>query len=661
MKTYILKDVSSSSAKKIDYKSELNAPQYKVVTEAGGPVLVLAGAGSGKTRTLIYRVAYLLESGIKPEHILLVTFTNKAAREMSSRVELLLGKKPKGFWCGTFHHIANRCLRHYADKLGYTRDFFILDEEDSLQLIKASSEDFKKSFLETRFPKPNIVQSIISFATNSMQTIESVVKEKYSYFEELIPQMERISVQYGKKKKNANSMDYDDLLVNWLKLLTEIKEASERYEGQFTYILVDEYQDTNRLQYEIIKQLSSHHRNILVVGDDAQSIYSFRAAQIRNILDFPEHFKDAKIYKLEINYRSTHKILHLANESIKNNVEQYPKHLTSLTHKGPMPILVRLQDVNQQSCFVAQRALELRDEGINLNDMAVLFRSRYQAAELELELTKRNIPYVIRGGLRFFEQAHIKDVLSYLRILLNPRDEVAWKRTLGLYDGFGKVTIEKVFGELAKHDFSLSMILSSAFDIKLSQRAHTSWRAFTRLMRILEDEPNRNNPSKQITLVVNAGYDKHVLNSFENARDRLEDLDELSNFAHTYGSIKEFLQDITIREGFKGETILEAPREEEYLILSTIHQAKGLEWNTVFIIGLSDGHFPHPKALGSPQALEEERRLFYVAITRAKIHLYLTYPMSHPHSKFGEIILRPSLFLDELPVHTYKPWDVEVE
>ncbi|MBM3254188.1 MAG: ATP-dependent helicase, partial [Candidatus Omnitrophica bacterium] len=470
-----------------------------------------------------------------------------------------------------------------------------------------------------------------------------------------------INKLYIKRKKNANSMDYDDLLTNWLRLLTEIKEASERYKMQFRYILVDEYQDTNRLQYEIIKPLSSYHKNILVVGDDAQSIYSFRAAQVRNILDFPKHFKDARIYKLQINYRSTAKILHLANESIKNNVEQYPKRLTSLNSRGPKPALVRLQDINQQSSFVAQRALELRDKGISLNDIAVLFRSRYQAAELELEFLKRNIPYVIRGGIRFFEQAHIKDVLSYLRIILNPRDEVAWKRALGLYDGFGKVTKDKLFIELSKYDFSLNTIFSSRFKIKLSQKADKSWQTFCRLMRLLEDEPNRNNPSNQITLIINSGYDKYVLNSFENAHDRLEDLEELSNFAHTYNSLKEFLQDITIREGFRGETLLGVAKEEEFLVLSTIHQAKGLEWKAVFIVGLSDGHFPHPKSMDNLKNLEEERRLFYVAITRAKTHLYLTHPMSHPHYKFGEVISRPSLFIDELPQNTYKVWEIETE
>ncbi len=661
MKKYILKEPPSVSSKKIGYKDDLNPQQYKVVTDSEGPVLVLAGAGSGKTRTLVYRVAYLLESGVKPENIMLVTFTNRAAREMSGRVETLLGKKPKGLWCGTFHHIANRCLRHYAEKLGYTRDFFILDEEDSLQLIKSSYEDLKKSFYQTRFPKPKIIQSIISFSINSTASIKDVIGGQYPYFEELTSDIERLNGFYIKRKKSSNSMDYDDLLTNWLKLLTGTEDASEHYRRQFSYILVDEYQDTNRLQYEIIKSLSSYRRNILVVGDDAQSIYSFRAAQIRNILDFPGHFENARIYKLETNYRSTKNVLQLANESIKNNIEQYPKHLISLSSKGPKPTLVRLKDTNQQACFIAQRTLELRQEGVPLENIAVLFRSHYQAVELELELARRNIPYIIRGGIRFFEQAHIKDVLSYLRVVLNPKDEVAWKRALGIYDGFGKVTKDKLFSELIKYDFNLNTIFSSKFDMRLSQKADKSWKSFARLMRILEDEPNRDNPSNQITLIINSGYDKHVLNSFENARDRLEDLEELSNFARTYSSLKEFLQDITIREGFKGETILGASKDEEFLILSTIHQAKGLEWEAVFIMGLSDGHFPHPKSMESLKNLEEERRLFYVAITRAKTHLYMTYPMSHPHYKFGEIISRPSLFIEELPQDSYKLWEVDVE
>ncbi len=661
MKIYTLKAPDRRRKALIDYARELNPEQYKVVTEADGPSLVLAGAGSGKTRTLIYRVAYLLEKDVRPENILLVTFTNKAAREMLDRVENLLGYKPNGLWGGTFHHIGNLILRRYAHRLGYSRDFGILDREDSRYLVDSCIHELGIDTNKRRFPKAGVLESIINLATNRKESIEEVVRSFYPYFEELIPGIERVASSYAEHKKSSNNMDYNDLLTKWIELLKKVPEARERYTKQFRYILVDEYQDTNRLQYEIIRILSSYHKNILVVGDDAQSIYSFRAADIKNILDFPKVFPGTRIFKLETNYRSTPEILNLANQSIKHNLNQYPKRLRSVQEGGHLPILAHLQDIRQQSAFVAQRILELRDEGIPMKEIAVLFRARYQAVELELELSKRGIPYVIRGGVRFFEQAHIKDVLAHLRLVVNPKDELSWKRALQLQPGVGRTYAHRIWEKIASYKNPVNKILTAKLKLELPPRAKGGWNSFLKTMRSISRPGISGRPSAMVREIVKTGYDKYVQTSFEDASDRLEDLEQLANFAHAYDSVKKFLTDITLREGFKGETIRGARDEDEYVVLTTIHQAKGLEWQVVMIVGLCHGQFPHPKSFGDSAQLEEERRLFYVAITRTKRELYLTHPIMRFDYSSGEIITRPSSFLQELPEHCYEEWRMEEE
>lgn len=659
MKKYTINIVASETfAAKIDYAAHLNQQQYEVVTQADGPVLVLAGAGSGKTRTLVYRVAYLLEKGINPQNILLVTFTNKAAREMTTRVEKLLGAKPKGLTAGTFHHVGNLSLRKYAKHLGFTPEFGILDEEDSRHLIKACMDTLKIKTTERRFPQPQVVGSIISYTTNSKKKIEDVVVKKYPHFFEVLEELEKVHSLYTRKKRESNSMDYDDLLTKWIELLSTVPEAKERYQGQFKYVLVDEYQDTNILQHEVIKLISGQHGNVLVVGDDAQAIYSFRAADINNILNFPSQYPGTKIFKLETNYRSTPQILNLANNSISNNKAGYPKKLKSVMDKGILPAFVQTKDVQCQSAFIAQRVLELRDQGVALEDMAVLFRARYQAAELELELVKRGIPYVLRGGVRFFEQAHIKDVLSYLRILANPRDEISWKRALGLEEGIGKVTAEQLWQSVASEGFDLEKILSKTFLKNIPKRAQNGWLNFTKILGSIIAE--KNNPSKQIEQVLKSGYKKYLLSAFDNAKDREDDLEELANFAFSHKNVEDFLSEITLREGFKGEGIVAGPSSDnEHLVLSTIHQAKGLEWHAVFILGASEGHFPHLKSIEDPAEFEEERRLFYVASTRAKKELYMVHPILRYDHSWGEIITRPSVFIQELPESCYEKWHTE--
>ncbi len=659
---YVLKHDTSGPPSSIDYKKELNAAQYEVVTGADGPCLVLAGAGSGKTRTLIYRVAYLLEKDVRPEEILLVTFTNKAANEMKNRVESLLKAKSHGLWCGTFHHIGNRILRRYAKYAGIEDNFGILDEEDSNDLLKSCIKALDVKTLESRFPKPRVVHGVLSFAVNARRTIKDVVSSHYPYFSPFVADFEKIDALYREKKKRTNNLDYDDLLVRWIDLLKNSTEVLARLSMQFRYCLVDEYQDTNRLQHEIVNLLSGHHKNLLVVGDDAQSIYSFRAAEIKNILDFPEKHEKTKIFKLETNYRSTKPILELANESIKNNVHQFPKKLKSVCADGPQPQFVQVRDGRQEARFVVQRILELRESGVDLSDMAVLFRAHYQAAELEMELAKRGIPYITRCGARFFEQAHVKDVLAFLKIVHNPLDEIAWARALTLQPGIGGGYADKIFAAAEKEGGDLAKIAAAGFGANFPPKVRDGLTLFKKILSELLAPDLHSHPDILIEKVLDKGYNKYVLLNFENAQDRLEDLRELARFAQTYPNLKDFLADVTLKEGFKGESMAEGQAEEEatdFLILSTIHQAKGLEWNAVFIIRLSDGQFPHLKSAESENGLEEERRLFYVASTRAKERLFLMHPMTRFDYNAGMIINRPSPFILELPKSVYE--DVEVE
>jgi len=644
----------------IDYKKELNPQQFEVVTKADGPCLVLAGAGSGKTRTLIYRVAYLIEKGIPAKDILLVTFTNKAAREMQNRIEVLLKSNHKGAWWGTFHHIGHRSIRTYAKDLNLHADFGILDEEDSRSLIKTCIRGLKIDSKEYRFPKPSVVHTIISFVRNSKYKIKDVVESRYPYFINMSGQIENIAALYERRKHESNVLDYDDLLIEWIRLLNEVPHARERFQDQFKYILVDEYQDTNKLQFDIIKTLYKKHNNILVVGDDAQSIYSFRSAEIRNILDFPKQFPGTKIFKLETNYRSTPQILDLANESINNNDEQFPKKLVSIKKDGQLPALVPLRDLHSQASFAAQRILELHDEGVALNNIAVLFRAHYQSAELEMAFIKSGIPYIIRGGQRFFEQAHIKDILAYLKIMQNPSDELSWIRALSLYPGISTGYGEEIFNDFKSHYCKFEYLFQKDMEKNLPKRAREGFLSFrAALNNLLNDAEIKSHPDQLVETVLENGYDRYLRASFDNAQDRSDDIKELVNFAHTYKSLKEFLADITLRESFKGETILHTADSDEHVVLSTIHQAKGLEWHTVMVVGLIEGQFPHPKSLEDPAQLEEERRLFYVAATRAKEQLYLIHPMSRFDYNYGSVICRPSIFITELSDDVYERWETE--
>jgi len=647
VKSYKLEPFFNSAV--IDYRENLNPQQLKVVQEANGASLVLAGAGSGKTRVLIYRLAYLLEQGARTKNILLVTFTNRAANEMINRAEVLLKSSLSELWAGTFHHIGNITLRKEAQTIGYSPNFTIADKEDAKDLLEDCLQDLGLYKKQKMLPKKEVIYSIYNLSANTQKSIDSTITDFFSHVEEYTPEIKNILKLYQKKKQIANVMDFCDLLSNWLKIL-QIGPVCEKYAMAFQHILVDEYQDTNKLQFEILKLLSSYHNNILVVGDDAQSIYSFRAADINNILGFPKIFEKAKIFKLETNYRSSPQILSLANEIIQHNVNQFPKTLQAVKSNADNPCVVETKDVYQQAKFVGQRVIELNRQGIPLNEIAVLFRSRFQALELEMELLKRNIPYLIRGGQRFFEQAHIKDILSYLKIILNPKDELSFKRAVCLHKGVGRGFAYKIWDKLAKEKKSLAEIEKT-----LPKRPAEGFKEFR---AIFETIKNIDSPKDSLKEVLKS-YKDYCYLTFDNSDERILDLEELAKMATNYSSIKQFLLDLGSYEEFKGETRTGGSQKDEILILSTIHQAKGLEWETVFIIGFCEHDFPHPKALISKESLEEERRLFYVAATRAKTMLYITYPQMKYTFKNGLIISQPSMFLYELSKNNYEEMSIE--
>lgn len=689
MKKYVIKrDEGSLPEKLTRYRDELNEEQFRVVTAKPGAALVVAGAGTGKTRTITYRVAYLIEQGISPQRILLATFTNRAAREMLRRVEGLTGSQNvHRVFGGTFHRIANLILRRHATSIGYSPNFSILDAEDAKEFINVCIDEAGIDTKSKRFPKPEVIQDIISYANNTDRPIDNVIIGKYPYFEMLTPQIRRVDLLFQERKRERNVMDYDDLLLNWKRLLVEKPEIGDLYADQFQHILVDEYQDTNRLQAEIIDLLAVKHRNVMVVGDDAQSIFAWRGAEFTNIYEFPDRYPEATAYKLETNYRSTPEILALANVSIAANRRQFPKVLQAVRRsKDFKPAMVPCANVDQQSAFIASRILELRDEGTSLEDVAVIYRSHYHSLELQLELTRRNIPYRVQSGVRFFEQAHLKDVISYLRIIVNPRDELAWKRILKMIPSVGSATASRIYEALVletregdtertgEDETALQIVSPASFKLSLPTSLNRlqkkqPWQDFVKLLELLTTDENRNNPAKQIELILTNGYEQYLKETFENADARMEDLRQLALFAGRYESTESFLSELALLSterfgepaGLVGEDVVEGGGEDELLTLTSVHQAKGSEWKAVFIIWAAEGKFPSPRSLKELDSEEEERRLWYVSLTRAKDELYLTYPLMMVDYSRQVVLQKPSRFIMECPPMLFEVWSLEEE
>jgi len=652
----------------LDYDGDLNPQQLAVVKAAGGPILVIAGAGSGKTRVVTYRVAYLIESGVDPSRILLLTFTNKAAREMLHRVEVLVptaGGAGGRVWGGTFHHIGNRILRRHAPLVGYQPNYSILDRDDAKKLMNSCLSDLKINPRKSRFPKGEVIGSLWGLAVNTRKPIAEIVLERVPYFHGFLDDIQAVVERYRNRKRELNVMDFDDLLFYWETLLREHPEVRKRYNEQFQHLLVDEYQDTNRLQADVLDLLARQHGNIMVVGDDSQSIYSFRGANFANILTFPERYPGSKIYKLEVNYRSTPEILHLANTSIVHNRYQFPKELQTIRPPGSRPILVPVQDIMEQASFVAQKLEEINQQGVPLAQMAVLYRAHYHSMELQMELSRRRIPYEVRSGLRFFEQAHIKDVSSYLKITSNPLDELAWKRVLLLYPKIGKSTADKIW-QMVLSGFLNPQTAMDAPEVlqKIPGRVWENWRLFSRTLSMLRDLEKTSGPGGMIDRVLQEGYESYLQSKYPDYESRMDDLRQLAAFAYRYSSCQDFLSELALLTSLEGESTPVRGRDENGTVkLSSVHQAKGLEWSVVFIIWLAEGRFPSVRSLleSGGEGEEEERRLFYVAITRARDELFLCYPRFAPDRGRREMIQRPSRFIAELSGVGYERFNPDEE
>ena len=614
--------------------AELNREQAAAAAHADGPLLIIAGAGTGKTRTLVHRVAHLIERGVRPDRILLLTFTRRAAHEMLSRAERLVGTASARVHGGTFHATGHRLLRQFGPAAGLARDFSVLDEGDAEDLLRLARAALGIAPRERRFPKKETLRYVYSRHVNTDVPVQRILEEEFPRFAEFADDVVRIYADYTDRKASRNLVDYDDLLLFWLMMLEASPALADQIAGMYDHLLVDEYQDTNLLQARILRAMCRTHHNITVVGDDAQSIYSFRGANFRNILDFPKQFPGAAVVTLEQNYRSTQPVLDVTNTLISRARERFTKNLWTSRTAGERPWLVNARDEQQQTRFVVDRILELNEDGTPLREMAVLFRAGYMSADLEIELTNRKIPFEKWGGLKFLEAAHVKDVLAFLRVLENPRDEVSWYRLLMLMPGIGDTTARSIIASMADRAWdpdALSHFIPPA-------RALEAHRALGELLRELRATPPDHGVGEDIA-VVRRMYDKILVERYDRAEPRLADLDQLATIASGYPGRAAFLAALALEPPQSTRDIATGarPREEDddALILSTAHSAKGKEWDAVFLIWAADGWFPSSRAIGDAEQLEEERRLMYVALTRARKHLAVVYPLNTYATRWG--------------------------
>jgi DNA helicase-2/ATP-dependent DNA helicase PcrA len=661
---YTLHTSKTPSGPRINYQAELNEQQYAAVTAPPGQTLVIAGAGSGKTRTLTYRVAWLLDNGVLPEQILLLTFTNKAAREMLERVTALVPVDTRRLWSGTFHSIGNKLLRWNAERLGYRKGFSIMDREDQKDLMETV---VTASGIDTggfRFPKAEVLGDIYSMADNTGTPLPRLIKERYPHFEKVADLIIRLRELYQNKKVETNCMDFDDLLTQSVRLLKENQDLSERYREQFEFVLVDEYQDTNSLQCEFVELLTGKDGNLMVVGDDAQSIYSWRGADVTNILNFHEHWPKARSHKIEVNYRSVPEVLALANASIANNKAQIRKNLQpARPAKNQLPALVPLDSSSAQASFIAQRILEQNEQGVEFNEMAVIYRAHFHSMEIQMELTNRGIPFQITSGLRFFEQAHVKDVACFMKFAVNRRDEVSFMRMVKLIPGIGGSSAHKVWNEWLKTEAAQAEVMMGKFSellipMTVPKKARETWDQFAYTLdeMIVNGQPAT--PPEMIRSILEGVYRDYMQAKFKNAEQREQDLEQLSNYGTRFTDPLEFLSQLSLLSGVDTDNKPDE-QDRDAVTLTTAHQAKGLEWHTVFAVWLADGMFPHARAVEESEAgIEEERRLFYVTVTRAKDELYLTYPLLNYQARDGDILVKPSRFISELNPELMEKWNV---
>lgn len=641
----------------IDFRAALNDEQFAAVTAPPGPMLVLASAGSGKTRTLTYRVAWLLSQGVKAHEILLLTFTNKAAKEMLHRVEELTGIPGHRFWGGTFHHIGHKVLRLYGDAIGLPKSFTILDAEEADGYLRDTVEETDKAFFKDKtHPKPGVLFEILSFARNTQRDLGDVIAANYPQHEEIIPLAAKFATRYRERKRTACVLDYDDLLEYWLELLQKAPEVQQYLSHRFAHVLVDEYQDTNVLQSQIVDLMGAHHR-VMAVGDDAQCIYTWRGANFENILTFPDRHPGTQIYHVETNYRSTPEILEFANGVLAAQPKgrHFDKTLKAARPSGEQPFLVQTMDSREQAQFVCQRLKGLHDEGRSLSDIAVLYRAHFQALDLQLELSRLGIPYVITSGVRFFEQAHVRDLVALLRFLYNPTDVMAWQRLAVLLPKVGDKGARKLYdfaleqAKATQKDY-LDALASPEVAAKVPAGAKDEWPKLMASLLQVADTMRHMKPHHAVEVAIDGWYGDYLKGAYANYSSRMDDLKSLIGFASRYDEMQDMLAQIVLLNSETSDRQVDP--DADAVKLTTVHQAKGLEYGVVFLIGLADGQFPLRRAIEAGD-IEEERRLFYVAVTRAKDELYLCYPKVN--AKGGpQIMLSPSRFLQETPDTLYQ-------
>ncbi len=649
VKKYTLKKINTDIVYKIDYEKELNPAQLEAVKQKDGAVLVIAGAGSGKTRTLTYRVARLIEDGINPKNILLLTFTKKAAQEMLSRAAIVLDSRCEQVEGGTFHSFANKILRQYSSLLELTNNFTITDRTDSEDIINhIRSRVVNKQ--EKRFPKKHTILDIYSKAVNKNMPSDEVIESEFKQFEHCTEKINQIIVEYNEYKRKNSILDYDDLLLYLRTLLESKPDIRKKLSNKYKYIMVDEYQDTNTIQAQIIKLLASEHNNVMAVGDDSQSIYSFRGANFKNILNFPEIFDNTKIIKLEQNYRSSQNILALANELLLKAKEKYSKNLFSTIENSIKPALISAADMKTEAEFIVQRVLELsEEENIPLNDICVLARSARMTYNLEIELAKKSIPYKKFGGMKFIETAHIKDVIAYLRVILNRSDIISYTRILLLLDGIGNQSANKLLPVLTSPE--------GVKNIKLPVKNPEQIIKLTDLINSSKKDIFA--PAKIVKKVIEY-YEPILTNKYDDYTKRQKDLEHFYALSEKYMSLEDFLSDLALEPPDTSVSdIEEGANKDEYLTLSTIHSAKGLEYKAVFIIGAVDGRFPSVFSFNSTEEMDEELRLMYVAVTRAKTHLSITYPIDMFDYSTGMVLSKPSRFFDGISQDILEKWIID--
>ncbi len=642
------------------WRAGLNPQQLAAVEAPDGPVLVLAAAGTGKTRTLTHRVARLVAEGVPPDRILLVTFTNRAAREMLERARGLAGEAVGGLWGGTFHHLANRLLRRHAPKLGYPSDYLILDTADAKQLMKESMASL--GFKPRDFVSPEVIRALVSVAVNSRRPLEDLIGERLADSGADPADVLRVAEVYARRKQELGQMDFDDLLVNGLRLLTEVPAVGEGVAWQFRHVLVDEYQDTNPIQAEMMDRVASRHGNLFVVGDDFQSIYGWRGADFRNILSFPERYPRATVVPLTINYRSVPEVLEVANATMREAVHQFPKTMEAVREAYRRPVRVTLWDGQAQARFVVARLRALLREGYRPHEIAVLYRSHFQALETQMELQKEQMPFLMLSGLRFYEQAHIKDVCALPRLLASPRDDLAFRRLLGLLPRVGAKTADTLWTKVGREFNPGSAVDLERLVKALPAAAREIWAPVHEGLAKHAARGGEPDPGGVIETFLDAFYGGFLQRTYDNAPRRLDDIRELVNQSAAFGSGAEFLHMIALQSNLEDAGDVDGGGGPPPVTLSTIHQAKGLEWKAVIVLWLAEGMFPAARSIAESGDDAEERRLFYVAATRAQDELYLCVPRTRRLRDGGVLPLDPSRFVEELPKDTVDrvesgPWN----